>query len=75
MTCGQTDEEMRVISTAKENDALQTLYPKAHGSLPILLHTQGNWAAIVTLKAVKHIYRVLAPNANYCVTGFKKGFK
>lgn len=64
---------MTVISTAKENDVLQTSYPKAHGSLPILVYTQGNWAAIVTLKAVKHIYQLLALNANYCVTGFKKG--
>lgn len=42
MTCGLTDEEMIVNSTAKENDALQTLYPTACGSLPILLYTQGN---------------------------------
>lgn len=68
MTCGLTDEEM----TAKENDALQTLYPKAHGSLLILLYTQGNWALIVPLKAVKYIYQMLAPNANYKVTGFNK---
>ena len=70
MACGLTDEEMTLNSTAKENDALQTLYPKTHGSLPILLHTQGNWAVIVPLKAVKHIYKMLAPNAAYIVTDF-----
>ena len=41
MTCGLADE-MTVNSTATENDALQTLYPKAHGSLPIRVYTQGN---------------------------------
>lgn len=39
MTCGPTDVEMTVNSTAKKNDALQTLYPKSHGSLPIQLYT------------------------------------
>lgn len=71
-TCWNTDEEMTVNSTVKENDALRTLYPKAHGSLPILLHRQGNWAVILSLKAVKHIYKVLPSNANYRVTGFNK---
>ncbi len=68
MTCGLTDEEMTVNSKAKENDALQTLYPKAHGSLPILLYTKGNWAIIMSLKAVKHIHQVLAPNTSYRVS-------
>ena len=72
MTCGLTDEEMTVNSTVKENDMLQTLYPKTNGSLTILLYTQDNWAVIIPLKAVKHIYRMLAQNAYRRVTGFNK---
>lgn len=72
MTCGPTDVEMTVNSTAKKNDALQTLYPKSHGSLPIQLYTQGNWAVSVPLKAVKHIDQMLPPNANYRVIGFNR---
>lgn len=53
MARGLTDEELTMNSTAKENDALQTLYPKAHGRLPILLYTQDNWAAISPLRAAE----------------------
>lgn len=72
MTCGLTDEEMTVNSAVKENDMLQNLYPKTNGSLQILLYTQGNWAVIIPLKAAKHIYQTLAPNAHYRITGFNK---
>lgn len=50
MTCGLTDEEMTVNAIAEENFALQTLYSKAPGILPILLYTKGNWAVIIPLK-------------------------
>lgn len=72
MTCGLTDEEMTVNSTAKENEALQTLYNKAQGSLPVLLYTQG-WAVPVSHKAIKHNCQMLVRNAKLQSHRFKLG--